>query len=106
MGRRDPQQGIEIGVELVSIGPQRGGGEWGSQTADPASALQQLTQAGCEGIVAGIDGVLGITDEMGEADLLVLLGPTHLRGEPVGNPEVWAILAQELFDHGSAAVGM
>jgi len=43
---------------------------------------------------------------MGETDLMVLLGPIHLGGEPVGNPEVRAVLAQELFDHGPAAVGM
>src|SRR5258706_3965537 len=73
---------------------------------DFAGATEKLAQARRECGVAGIDGVLCIADEMGETDLMVLLGPIHLGGEPVGNPEVRAVLAQELFDHGPAAVGM
>src|SRR5258705_852030 len=73
---------------------------------DFAGATEKLAQARRESGVAGIDGILGIADEMGETDLMVLLGPIHLGGEPVGNPEVRAVLAQELFDHGPAAVGM
>src|ERR1700674_3789379 len=106
MARRDAQQSVETGVELVSIGPQRGIGELRSPSGDGAGALEQLAQAGREGGVAGLDSVLGIADEMGEADLMVLLGPIHLGGEAVGNPEVRAVLAQELFDHGPAAVGV
>src|SRR4029077_20588650 len=56
--------------------------------------------------VAGIDGVLSISDEMSEADLMILPGPIHLGCEPVGNPEIGTMFAQELFDHGPAAIGM
>src|SRR3954465_13589871 len=73
---------------------------------DFAGAAQELAQARRERGVAGIDGVLGIPDEMGEADLMILLGPIHLRREPVGNPEIGTVFAQELFDHSPAAAGM
>ena len=43
---------------------------------------------------------------MSEADLMILPGPIHLGCEPVGNPEIGTMFAQELFDHGPAAVGM
>jgi hypothetical protein len=71
-----------------------------------AQALEQFAQAGREGAVAGLDGVPGVADEVGEADLMVLLGPIHLGSEPVGDPEIRAVLAQEPFDHGPAAVSM
>src|SRR4249920_2688879 len=74
--------------------------------SDFAGAAQELAQARRECGVAGIDGVLSIADEMSEADLMILLGPIHLGREPVGNPEIGTVFAQELFDHGSAAVGM
>src|SRR6267154_1428629 len=73
---------------------------------DFAGATEKLAQARRECGVAGIDGVLCIADEMGEADLMVLLGPIHLGGEPVGDPKIGSVLAQKLFDHGPAAVGM
>src|SRR5258708_1045716 len=50
---------------------------------DFAGAAEKLAQARRECGVAGIDGILGIADEMGETDLMVLLGPIHLGGEPV-----------------------
>src|SRR5258708_33653028 len=73
---------------------------------DFAGATEKLAQARRECGVAGIDGVLCIADEMGVADLMVLLGPIHLGGEPVGDPKIGSVLAQKLFDHGPAAVGM
>src|SRR5580765_4933882 len=74
--------------------------------SDFAGAAQELAQARRECGVAGIDGVLSIADEMSEADLMILLGPIHLGREPVGNPEIGTVFAQELLDHSPAAVGM
>src|SRR5258705_10465943 len=71
-----------------------------------AGATEKLAQGRSEGGVAGIERVLCIADEMGEAALMVLLGPIHLGGEPVGDPKIGSVLAQKLFDHGPAAVGM
>src|SRR5580765_718700 len=67
--------------------------------SDFAGAAQELAQARRECGVAGIDGVLSIADEMSEADLMILLGPIHLGREPVGNPEIGTVFAQELLDH-------
>jgi hypothetical protein len=47
--------------ESLSPTSRRGG------CADGAGALEQFAQAGREGAVAGVDGVLGIADEVGEA---------------------------------------
>jgi hypothetical protein len=38
----------------------------GVTTGDGAGALEQLAQAGREGAIAGVDGVLGLADEVGE----------------------------------------
>src|SRR4249920_3808604 len=81
-------------------------GELRAPPRDFAGAAEKLAQARRECGVARIDGVLSIADEMSEADLMILLGPIHLGREPVGNPEIGTVFAQELFDHGSAAVGM
>ena len=67
MGRGDAHQAVELGVELVGIAAQCGVGELLPPFADGAGALEQFAQAGREGAVAGVDGVLGIADEVGEA---------------------------------------
>src|SRR5258708_9905259 len=73
---------------------------------DFAGATEKLAQARRECGFAGLAGVFAVADEMGVADLMVLLGPIHLGGEPVGDPKIGSVLAQKLFDHGPAAVGM
>jgi hypothetical protein len=40
------------------------------------------------------------------ADLMFDLGPIHLRGEPVGHPEVGTVFAEKFLDHGPAAIAM
>ena len=85
MGGDDTHQGIERAVELVGIAAQRGVGEMRPAAGDGAGALEQLAQAGREGVISGIDRILGFADEMGEADLVVFLGPAHLCGEAIGD---------------------
>jgi hypothetical protein len=70
MGRCEAHQAVELGVELVGIAAQCGVGELRAPFADGAGALEQFAQAGREGAVAGIDGVLGVANEVGEADLI------------------------------------
>ncbi len=41
-----------------------------------------------QGIVAAVDGILDIAQQMGEADLMVFGCPSHLGTEAVGYPEV------------------
>src|SRR5207245_11235425 len=81
------------------VGPQGGIGEGGAAAADRAGPLEQLAQARCEDAVAVIDGVLRLANEMGEADLIVLGGPAHLRGEAIGDPEVRANRPEEVRRH-------
>jgi hypothetical protein len=85
MGWRDAHQSIQFGVKLVIVGPQRSVRE----AFAPA--------AGREGCVTGLDGILGVADQMSEADLLVDFGPAHLRGEPIGDPEVRADITEEFL---------
>jgi len=47
--------------------------------------LQELTQAGREGCIAGVNGVLRVANEMGEAELVVGFGPAQLRSETQTN---------------------
>jgi len=56
-------------------------------SADRASLLQKLTQAGREGCIAGVNGVLRVANEMGEAELVVGFGPAQLRAVAVGDPD-------------------
>ena len=53
-------------------------GELVTLAADATGAFEQCDQAGRETIVAGIHGVLGIADEMGETELMVLGGKALL----------------------------
>jgi hypothetical protein len=55
--------------------------------------------------VAGIDGVLGIAQQMGQAKLALVSMP-GLRRIAVGNPDIGLGLAEETGQHrGTAAVG-
>ena len=90
---------------LSGVGPQGGVGERWAAAADGAGPLQQVLQAGREGDVAGVDGVLGVADEMGEADLMVAFGPAHLGAVAIGDPEVGTDVAEEVRDHVLAAAG-
>src|SRR5208337_1769443 len=53
-----------------------------------------------------VDDVLGVTQEMGEADLLVFRGPAGLGAVAIGDPHLWANVAEELLDRLLGAAGM
>ena len=77
----------------------------GAAAADANGPLQQGLEAGREGDVAAVDGVLDVAQQMGEADLMVLGRPSHLGGEAIGDPEIGADIAEEFLDHLLAAGG-
>ena len=81
---RDAQKFVEPFVELGGITVQGGVGQF---------------------LAAPADGVLHIAQQMGETDLMLFRGPTHLGSEPVGDPIVGAIVTQERFDHSLAPAG-
>jgi hypothetical protein len=87
MGRNAAEQRIEFGVELVAIGSQGGVGERRTAAPDCAGSLQQRAETRSKSNIAGVDGILGVADEMGETDLVVTPGPAQLRAEAIGDPE-------------------
>ena len=103
MGRNAAEQCIEFGVELVAIGSQGGVGERRTAAPDCAGSLQQRAETRSKSNIAGVGGILGVADEMGEADLVVATGPAQLRAEAIGDPEGGADVAEEFYDHVLAA---
>ena len=75
MGRHKPHEFVEAGIEPRGIGFQGRVGEPFSSPPDPAGSAQQMPKLGREDVVAGVDGILHVADEMGEADLIV---PTNI----------------------------
>ncbi len=70
--RPDGKQPIEAAVEIAPIGQKRRVGELSSSSADGAGAFEKSFETGREHVVAGIDRILGIAQEMGEAELMRL----------------------------------
>ena len=58
---------VEAGVEPRGVGFQGGVGEPFSPSPDPAGAAEQMPKLGRKDVVAGVDGILHVADEMGEA---------------------------------------
>ena len=78
------------------IGHQGGVGQTGASPSDPHGPLQQGRDAGREAIITGVDGVLGVAQQMGQTDLMVCGRPSHLRGEAVGDPDRGPDVAEEV----------
>ena len=57
-----------------------------------------MPQGKREHLVAAVDGVLHVADEMGEADLVLLAGPAHLAAIAIRNPVIGPKVAEELGD--------
>ena len=90
---------VETRLEPRGVGFQRGVGQALASSADATGAPKQMAQVGREDIVAGVDGVLHVADEMGEADLMFLVGQAHLPAIAVGHPEIRPEIAEEILDH-------
>ena len=106
MAGPDPQELIEIGMELARVAAQRAVSEIWPSSSDTTGALKEFAKPRREDRIAGIDSILGIADEMSEAELMVALGPAHLGTVPIGNPEVRTIVAKEFRHRELAAVPM
>src|SRR5215207_1881904 len=101
--RHDLEQVVERALEPGVVGGQGGVGERRTTVADAHSALEQMLHAGGEGSIAGVDRVLDVAQQMGEADLMVPGGPAHLGAEAVGDPDRRADIAEELAHRRLAA---
>src|SRR3979411_698607 len=104
MAGLDPEERIEVGIQFARVVSQCAVGQIWPTPGDAAGALEEFVKPRCEGRIAGIDCVFGIADKMGEAELMVALGPPHLSTEPIGYPEVRAAVAEEFRHHDLAAV--
>ena len=63
--------------------------------SDDAGVLEQLLHPGGENIVAVVDGVLDVSDQVGKADLVFARGPVHLAGVAIRDPVVRSPVAQK-----------
>lgn len=99
----ETKQFVELVVERSLVGAQSGVGQFLAPSSDGADFAKKIAQARLEDAVAGINGILYVAQQMGEADLMLLLRPAHLGGEAVGDPIVRTMSAREGFDHILAA---
>jgi len=97
---------VEASLKTCGINLQGCVREAFSPSSDAAGAAEQVTQLGGEDAVVRIDGILHITNEMGEADLIFLFRPTELAAVAVGDPEIRAEIAEESRNHAFAARGI
>ncbi len=67
--------------------------------ADGDRLLQQLLEAGCKREVAGLNGILDVTQQVGQARLMAGRSPAHLGAKAVGDPELRPEFAEELRHH-------
>src|SRR5437899_3085831 len=104
-GGADGEQPVEPAVEVGAVLDEGGVLQLRAPLADGDGAAQELMEARCETGVAGIDGVLGIAQQVGKTKLAFVPMP-GLCGITVGNPHIGFGLAEEIAEHhGAAAVG-
>ena len=103
MGWRARHELVEPGFEAGGIGFQSGVRELVSSPSDPAGAAEQMPEIGREDVVAGVDGVLHVTNEMSETNLVFRFRSAHLAAITVRDPEIGPKRAEEPLDHLFAA---
>jgi len=96
-------QRVELGVKLEVVGLQRAVFEMLLALVQRAGVLEQLLESWREDLIAGLNDVLGVADEMGKTELLVFQRPAYLGAVAVGNPVVRTVIAEEFLDHVLAA---
>ena len=89
---------VELGFEASFVGFERDIVERVAPLGLLASHADEVAQAGSKNTVALVDDLLGVAQEMGEADLLLFPGPAGLGGVAIGDPGVRADVAEELLD--------
>ena len=72
VGRRQREQPVEFALQVACVSRDRGVRNCRTLAADGAGPLQKRFETGREHAVAGIDGVLGVADQMREAELMRL----------------------------------
>ena len=77
---------IEFGFEAAAVDLERDLVPLVAPGGRVASHADKVTQGGSEDAVALVDDVLRVAQEMGEADLLLFLGPAGLHAVAIGDP--------------------
>ena len=86
-GGADGEQPVKPAVEVGTVLGEGSVLEIGAAAADGNGALQQLVKARSEASVSGVGGVLGVAQQMGEAQL-ALVSMSGLCRIAVGNPDI------------------
>ena len=63
-GRREPEQAVNVGLQLGRVCAQRGVGELVAALSVGAGSAQQFVQGRREDAVACIDGILGVAQQV------------------------------------------
>ena len=87
IGRLEVEQAVEFARQAAAVAGDRRVGEVRPAATDRAGILQECLELRSEDRVAMVDGELGISDQMREAELM-RLSVGALRGEPVGQPHL------------------
>ena len=103
-GGVDGEQPVEPAVEVGAVLGEGGVLQLRAPLADGDGAAQQLLKARRETGIAGIDGVLGIAQQMGKAQL-AFVSMLGLRRIAVGNPDIGLGFAEEIGQHCAATIG-
>ena len=97
---------VEFGFEAPFVNSQSGVVPLVAPSGFIAGHSDEVAKRGCEHAVALVHDILGVAQEMGEADLLVFLGPAGLGAVAIGDPGVRTNFAEELLDRLLGASGM
>jgi hypothetical protein len=97
---------VEFGFETSFVNSAGGVVPFVAPLGFVASQADEVAKGRREDAVALLDDILGVTQEMGEADLLVVGGPAGLGAVAIGDPHLRANVAEELLDRLLGASGM
>src|ERR1019366_3113331 len=89
---------VEARLQSTGVAYQRGVRQFGAPRRDLAGLAEQMPQVRADDAVAAVDRVLHVANEMGEADLIFLFGPSQLAGVAVGDPVLRSEVAEKISD--------
>ena len=98
MGGGQGQDPVKFGFEAASMEVERGLVPLVAPLRLVARQADEVAKSRGEDAVALVDDILRVAQEMGEADLLLFLGPAGLGAVAVGDPCVRADVYEKLLN--------
>ena len=92
----ETEEAVEAGIKVRGEFFQHGIAEFAALASEPAGPAEQMAHGGREDRITAVDGILRVTDEMGEADLMALAGPAHLAAVAVRHPVISTEFPEEV----------